>query len=812
MKRLDEELPPIYAATYDHFGIILWGLERYKEVLNNELDWLEHHQEYRMGWDHEAFTYDYLAENAPEILLQMKDSLNRYAGRLGVGSSTYGQPLSMFITEESNIRQMTLAMETSEKLLNYPLSVYMMSEHPFHPQLPQMLVGCGFKGAILRTHFMMYGQNPAYNAPVGFWKGVDGSRIPALPTYPNQLVDPIIFHVIPGLTSTLDNRILTDAPSDYCPLDLDDFRRAFGDQIQPLIATRADDTRNRESLIKKHEDSPNHQWILIEDIFKLLPQPRTEFSPGANDFKVRMPWGYCGNWIWNRCREAEVRVQTAERLAAIYFAISQVESDSRLEPAWKNLLVAQHHDIQICGLEKDAQTFLDASLQTSNAVINDVMDAISLRIGHAGPRQVLFNPLPWERKEWIPSDQGGSVQTIAGLGFKALPIESIEKKVVEPTFQWTPTGQSDSLRFPANLEASVVTTIWKYESVGVLLTPHYEVCFSPTGGIRLLRDLVSGKPLMSPPKTSAKLVGVINGVEHESIGTISKVELNSDCALLIETGQIGGIPYRSEWTFYAHTRRIDWHGELIFNAEWIGRLKVPINSSESQLSVQGHDLSSQVVPAFNEHEYKLRLRFYPRLSAHMKGIRDLPAYIDETESPTVQGLYWTALADQQTGLALFNRGQMGSVHESDDAFSSILAFSLPYIWGTRILKGKYTYDLGILPFIGPWQQANLQRQALEYNFPLVQRKISDGSDSLGEAWSPYQETSKGDVILSALFVKNKKLFARYYECSGDAAEVVLEWMGKQMRFTSSDFRERVQGGLGRRLKLLPWQIQTVTFH
>jgi len=50
---------------------------------------------------------------------------------------TYGQLLSMFINEESNIRQLTYAVETIENLLGLKSTVYIMSEHPFHAQMPQ---------------------------------------------------------------------------------------------------------------------------------------------------------------------------------------------------------------------------------------------------------------------------------------------------------------------------------------------------------------------------------------------------------------------------------------------------------------------------------------------------------------------------------------------------------------------------------------------------------------------------------------------------------------------------------------------------
>ena len=417
-----ETLAPVYAATYDHIGIILWGLAQFEKHLAIELDRLERHPDFSLGWDHEAFTYDYLAEHAPHVLEKLKGGLARFAGRLGIGSCTYGQPLSAFIDGESNIRQLTLALDAVEQRLGRTVAVYLMSEHAFHAQLPQLLVGCGFTGAVLRTHFMMYGHNPELDAAVCWWRGADGSRIIALPTYRGQGgTQPLFWHKIHGATSTLDNRILTDAISERCQLTLTDFRRAFGDRIRPLIATRADDVRSEESLIQAHQDDPGVKWVTLDEAFRLLPPPRAELAAGANDFRARMPWGYCGNWMWNRCREAEARIETAERLAAIAAALGEPACEAELTIAWKNLCVAQHHDIQICGLEDDARRYLDAALGGADGVMRAAFAAIAPRIG-TGERLVVFNPLPWERTEWLDTVLGGRLITVPGLGFCASPL------------------------------------------------------------------------------------------------------------------------------------------------------------------------------------------------------------------------------------------------------------------------------------------------------------------------------------------------------------------------------------------------------
>lgn len=790
-------LPPVLACSYDHLGIILWNQTALEKCFIQQCERLERFPEYKIGWDFETYTYDYLAEHAPEFLERMRQALQKYAGRLDAASCTYGQPLSMFIDGESNIRQLTYGLRAAEEHLGVSPSLYIMSEHPFHAQLPQLLVGAGFRGAVLRTHFMMYGFCPEYDEPVGWWIGLDGSRIPAIPTYRGQAsTEPLSIYRISGPTSTLDNRILTDSISEDFRLTLHDFQRAFGSKIQPLVATRADDPRSHESLIIAHQNDPSVRWATLADAFRELPPPRAEFRTAPNDFMVRMPWGYAGGWIWTRSRQAEVTVESAERLAAIQHALGGEAHEAALQQAWKNLLVGQHHDIQIVGLEPEAQQFLGASLQGSQGIIDSVMANITPRIGH-GNRQVAFNPLCWEREELLT----GCVVRVPALGFQAVPVPLSVNSPLTTDFSWQPRAGHAGLRFRDASQPGV----WQREEADLLITPHYEVAWAPEGGIRLLVDRASGQRLLTPPRTSGTLAALIEGHDCVSLLKARHVIISANKTVLVEEGDIGSIPYRMQWTFYAHTRRIDWHADVDIHGQRIGRPRDPNGLAGPNTA----DNQAETVTAWNDHEHKLRLRFYPYQGPFTTGIRDLPFHIAETEDRYIQGLYWTATSDGQVGLALFNRGLMGSVRESDGAISSILAFSLPYVWKTCILEGTYTYDLGILPFIGEWQCADLQRQALEYNFPLVVQEQTATENTLGENWSPFSCDFKGQILCSTVYSASGQIFMRFYEYSGKPASVSVLWCGKPVALVWTDFRENPQAEPTLELSMEPWQVKTV---
>jgi hypothetical protein len=74
------------------------------------VDWLDRYPSFKIGLDNEAYTYDKLAEQDPAVLEEIRGYLAKYKGRFGIGTCTYGQPLSVFVNEESNIRQIEYAL------------------------------------------------------------------------------------------------------------------------------------------------------------------------------------------------------------------------------------------------------------------------------------------------------------------------------------------------------------------------------------------------------------------------------------------------------------------------------------------------------------------------------------------------------------------------------------------------------------------------------------------------------------------------------------------------------------------------------
>ena len=763
-----------YIANYEHVGKVCWGNEKMRSLFHTEEERLKKYPTIKYGWDNEAYTYDNLAEEDPELLQTMKDMLKKYPGRIQVGTSSYGQPLSYYINGESNVRQLTEGVRTALKHFGVRPWIYIMSEHGMHAQIPQLIAQAGFRGAIMRTSFCMYGTNPEYPASCIIWRGLDGEvGIPTVPTYPGEQCH----CAVNGYThdrrtleftffgaNTMDNKILLDYPVDAPWGDLTEFCERFGGRIKNLIAFRADDPRQPEELVSRYNNCADYPWVLDEEVLQAAGTPELDVQTGINDFHVRMPWGLCGNWIWEKCREFESRLYTLELLDALCAAAGKPAHEQALNDAWKMLLIAQHHDVQIVGLEKDAKKFFSRGEHALERVEAELLDAES---------SYLFNPLPWVR------DDAPELPP-----FCAKKIERMQHT------------------------CSVLDG-------NILSTPFYTVTLCEHGGFSGIWDKQAQREIFLLNRRSGILAGNIGGIPCVADG-VWHAETGNGCMILTDTGMVAELPYSVQWIFYDDHPRVDIQITVETDRQYIGRRS---NDTKDAFS------------AF-QHEEKLRLKFYPNLPDSAMGWRDQPFGAAASNRQSLECNYWAALSDGENGFALFNRGVQCAVRELDGAFSTPIAFSMYYVWNhsknfrdyqdAALLnrQGKcrtdksdmeyfmcstYRTHFAFYPFKGRWAQAQLHRHALEYNCPCV--TIPEETAQLFHE-QKFELHLSENVFISSVYQKNGDLFLRVYEMEGFDGLAKVQIQGRRVSLEPVDFFEEATGKARQIWTIKPYQVKT----
>lgn len=791
----------LYILTYDHGGYVLWK-DEVKPRLKKINEWMEKYPKLRIGLDYESFTFDEFSRCDPEVVEIIKDLFNKYPDRIGLGATTYGQPLSLTISEESNARQLIYAIRTNKKYFGKTPNVYCISEYALNNQTPQLLKLTGHDAAILRSHVMGYGYPRTFDSAWGNWVGKDKTAIPAVPTYDRQ-----------GRgynCCTVDNWILSRWPRDT-EISLEKFEEMF-EKYTPLLASRYDDlTQPIEDITAYIETKNNYEYVLLEDIPSLYGEPKDELVTEDNDFHVQMPWGYCGNEIFNGVRKAEVEVVQAEKLNAFSVMLGGKAYTENLEEAWKYALAAQHHDVTICGLLDLARRFIPASLKESEFVKSESLKNIASHFACKDENSVLaINTHSFPVSDYIKVGEDKYVfAELPACSAKVIPSDS--KSSYEDDFKWNP-------------ETGILEQTYLDTKIVIKLTDK---------GIEYITNVDNEKVIDNGE--NAMFTAHIDGVDCESTGKWN-VELTPCGPVAVYEGKIGSIPFSLEMRFGgSNLDRIDCKTRFEIHGEHIGIIGDKAGLEKS-ITVNGH-----------KHDGKLCFNMNLCMDKNRRMYRDLPYSISEwsgdvrkvedywyeedriiidekvtheesfNSSTYLNGIYWICLADNHNSVAVFNKGCMGSDVKGNKV-SIPLVYADEYLCGTKMLDGIYEDEFAIS--IGDGGECNPHEKALAYAYPPVAIPLEKNDGELTElefAWFDRPDiASRCYPILTTIYPENGYILARF--CNYSDGKGVFQFdpaFGKLTEETDLLGNEIDNVGIRRgkfsfgNLYFRPWEIKTV---
>lgn len=775
----------LYILTYEHGGYVLWK-DRLETRLKRISEWMEKYPKLKIGLDYEAFTFDEFSRSEPELLRLINELVEKYPDRIGLGSTTYGQPLSLAISEESNARQLSYAVRTNMKFFGKTPSVYAISEFALNNQTPQLTKLSGYKAAILRSHVMGYGYPRTFDSAWGRWIGRDKTEIPAVPTYDGQGRG---FNCC-----TVDNWIFSRWPNESDLYSVEDFEKMFS-KYEPLLATRYDDVcQDIEPITEYTQSKDNCRYVLLEEIPELYGEPHDELATDDNDFHVQMPWGYCGNEIFNMGRAAEVGAVQAEKLNALSVMLGGNAEYDFLDKAWEYALISQHHDITICGLLDLSRRFLPISLEASQRAKELSLENILPHFAVSdGESTVAVNLHSFAVDEWIDTENGNVHVALPPFTAKRITEDNTEYK-------------------------------YSYdEKTGELLTPNYRLKLT-ADGIAYLEDIKSAHRIFDNGE------GALFSALVENEYCLSKgrwnVEIDKNFALAVQNGEIGGIPFKFEMRFNGASPRIDCKTHFTMHGEHVGE------------AGECHGLHKSVTVDGMTHENKLNFNMNLNLDKNRKMVRDLPYSISEwsgdvrdvedywytgdkricdkavtpeesfNSSTYMHGIYWVALRDAQKGLAVMNRGCMGSVIRGN-LLSIPLLYSNLYMCGTRILDGEFEDEFAILPFDSSLCDAQLHERALSYSYLPCVATATAGNGDLSELAAAKLETVGGAVILTTVYPENGALLARFCNYSDEPATANFNPTFGKVTAQTDLLGNRTSEIKNGELSFRPWEVKTV---
>jgi alpha-mannosidase len=782
---------PLYLVNYDHAV----GFPRIQEEARRSASFLKEWPELRVGLQAEGFTWDWLAKNDPAFVREAKGWMSEFNGRWLPGGGSYAQPYFTFISEESGFRQMLYGTRALKQHLGWDNRIYLYSEHETMPQLPQVLAGMGYRGAFFRTHMDYGGDGPAMDADWVRWTGPDGSAIRAVPAYTGREHalgnEWLLINYKPGINW------YKGAPCAWP--DMEGFRtEMLARGVSRPIVSRCEDWYTRPSRplledVRAHK-ADNVRWATAEEMFTLLEKsgkPAPVMRSGPNDFRPRQPWGYTGNRTWTAPRMASARALTAEALASA--AIRKgfrwtAAHQQRLDQAWKDLMVAEHHDALICALFNEGRDYTEPSVRASDALSAEAAGYLADRLNVAGPAVFVFNAAGHARTEAVFVKEASGFGAVIGPDGKQAPLQR------DGAGGWFTARAVPALGYAAYRlvpgEAQGMAP-----AAGLTLTgDRFELEFGRDGGIVRLRDRTTGRDLVAPGGASGRLRGLINSAAAESRGAVT-VTAGGPCVWrAVEAGRIADVGYEITYTLAAGCPRVDIKVKL----------RIPKGTRIACPGDSGTPDSRRNAGMSHQNGGKLRLVIETALPETATAVRHQPLIIAEMQGrpATIDANLWAGLEAAGAGLAVANRGSMGLRREGR-ALEPILAYSGEYVWGDNFLEGEYEFDLSLAPYAGKAGRADAHAQALAFDRPLYALPFAGRSGREAPVGSALPLPSlPPQVAVQALFPQDGALFLRL--CNMGPAPL----RAKLPPCRTADAALRVGKPVAAPVTLAPWRAQT----
>jgi alpha-mannosidase len=374
----------------------------------------------------DAAGYERLATEAPDAFARLRETVHE--GTLEIVGGSYGQPYGLFHGGESNVRQRVNGVRTVTRLFGRRPRTFWEEEFDFFPQLPQMLNGVGITYASLFFQWTWHTPTiPEEEVPVVWWTGMDGSRLLAatknrfsVHQWPEDfqeiLADPRLERNGAALVQWLE---LMPSPDWMCRSEL----------MLPVIRRLMDDPRFtvepvtlREYLDTVSTDVPERRYTL-DQVFHGM-------SLGKN-----------GDLFRRLSRRGEATLLDAETAATLgsWFGRPYPHWDAypvwELDEAWRELLLAQHHDNDECeGLcGHVGRMSYDRSRALAETVLDRSVHLLARRaLGNASSAPegtvLVFNPLGWRRTAAIEASSGYYlVPPLPAAGYRVLAPGSLER-------------------------------------------------------------------------------------------------------------------------------------------------------------------------------------------------------------------------------------------------------------------------------------------------------------------------------------------------------------------------------------------------
>ncbi|WP_457751568.1 alpha-mannosidase [Thermococcus sp.] len=452
-------------------------------------------------------------------------------------------------------------------------------------------------------------------------------------------------------------------------------------------------------------------------------------------------------------RSAEIWSSLAERLGLIEYP------EERLERLWKRVLLHQFHDVlpgsSIREVYDEAIADLKDVIREAEEIIETALSSIA---GHEGSRLV-FNDLPWPRREVIELDGDYYLVEVPSLGWKTFEPVEVREGVKTQVDDGRIVLENEHLRAVINENGELVSLFDKERNREAL-----------RGTSNVLMAHID-----TPGMWDAWDVNEDFLIQGERLETLERAEIVESSPLIVVVRVVKGygdskvvqfIKLRKESKMLEFHTKVDWRDKEILLKAWFN---------------------------FNTHNWG---SFYdiPYGIIERPAVRNTPWEQAKFEVPALR---WADVSDGDYGVAVICTSRHGYTNWDSKIGLSLLKSPIyPNPW-SDLGEGEFTYYL--YPHAGDWFDGEVYKRAMEVWSTL---RVHGEGDK--EAKFSFMRT---DAVVGAIkkAEEGDGHVIRLYNPSREELSVELPGKGVELNLIET----KVIGKVEKRIILKPFEIKTV---
>jgi alpha-mannosidase len=718
-------------------------------------------------------------------------------GRLEITCGMHAMPDVNLPSGESFIRQVLVGKSWCERELGVdPRCGWLLDTFGQHPQIPQLMVKCGFDQNVFQRIGTPEGPTEYW------WQGLDGTRLfchwmrdsyALLFPAPGNLhefkkfVDTRLLHL---KQHALTPHLLAVSGADLSP-------------VQPHVPRMFAEYNRTYDDVEFVVSTPTEYFRRIKDMasFPVLEGDLNPVFQGTYSARIKIKQ-------WNR--RMETLLADAEWLDAAATLLGYESQAPLLAPAWEGVLFNQFHDI-ICGSQVDKvyaavtdryKAAHEAASRCRDTTLERVVREIDTE-GEGIP-VVVFNPASWDRTDAVECGVGFSekdvyeveVRNAAGErmpcdllsaeryetgGIKRATILFIAREVPALGYEVYRVLREASEPPPTTLRSNQPDVYMADVHRDVIENEFYRVEIDAwNGAVRSLIDKTTGWEVIDPERPYGNTVAreLDNGNFWEYNGHCKGDAfhpMNRDHPLPDENSNRATFShhYGGDGRVRNGRARAEYNVNFAFAGGFFAT-RVRLYSGIARI-----DIHTTLVNQAERVRYRMAL---PTTLPDGVVTREIPFGAVEQPKGEFPAQNWVDYGDGDKGMAVLNRGLPGANVDGGVMLLSLLkCTSIAEGYGevggfsksTKTSDGyeigvTHTFDYALAPHAGDWRQAQTYRRGVEFNRPLLLVKAAASGGRLPSRLSLFLVSAE-NVVVSAVKAGEEGIIVRVYEAEGRPA-------------------------------------------